>query len=624
MFTGYLTNHKADIIILLSLVFIVGWLQVILLKPHLNYGFTPDDWWPLTFFKHLNSDFLTNILTVWKENGAYTSYQVFYISFLHNFFGFNFQSYQLTNHILKVLSAMAVYPLILVISKKRLLAFLTTILYAMAYSPIGTLELVVRGSDFIAIIFMCFFLIAYYYQLAGIIKGWIWSIIPTLLLLLGMFFSPIRIYPILVFILIVEFYFMFLKKSKIEVLNSIKRICFLFLPYLLMIVLSPSSTLSFSGNGAAIVSKIFAGNWQLLLYPLGSFGSTFLPNEYWRIFGTIQSDNFAGYVIYLLVNPLFIFTLITLFYAIILSIPPKRFFKFLLKVLSVNFLFQLFVYVLAKHANSIDSSVRMSYDSVELYPVFFAIFILVLSFSIWREWVNSKEKNKPLLALWLGPVFSFTFIFWTWVFKDWSVLFKGIHTYLNIPSIGTSLFIATTLYLLYLKIKGSFGSMRKQLAYLIFLLLIPIFIINNNTIQYYWKLSSYSMDAKEHEAIRDRFYNNLTNFDNTRPSLFYFDTSGDYQNGRFYEQSMLGRFSDWMYFKGSFPPGSCAVPVFIINHLELLRDMITVKEGKIGFYYHDYCKPFFYQIRDFYAFKLINKQPIDIKDEVLRQLGITP
>lgn len=155
----YIKNHKKDFIIFLFLIFIVSLLQIILFAPQLKFGFTPDDWWPLALYKHLNSDVLTNLLTVWKKNGLYTSYQVIYIyiSVLYKFFGLNYQSYQMTNLILKALSALILFPFVLTIFKNHLLAILTTILYAMAYSPLGTLELVVRGSDFIGIIFLSFF-----------------------------------------------------------------------------------------------------------------------------------------------------------------------------------------------------------------------------------------------------------------------------------------------------------------------------------------------------------------------------------------------------------------------------------------------------------------------------------
>ena len=622
MFTKYLAIHKTNIIIFLFLVFIVSLLQIILFSPQLNFGFTPDDWWPLRLYKHLNSDFLTKILEVWRENGVYTSYQVMYISILHYFFGFNFQAYQITNLTLKALSILMLFPLILTIFKSRLLAILATTLYAMAYSPLGTLEIVVRGSDFIGIIFMCIFFMAYYKVVAGKLNNTLNLVALMFLLALSIFFSPIRIYPLLVFILLIETYLCLTQKSKTAVLNSCKRTIFIFLPYILMFVLSPVFILRFTSiNAPAILSRISVGNWQLLLYPLGSLGSLFLLSDFWRLFGVIQMKTFSGYTIYLLTGPLIIFSFITLFYSLILQVPSKKILKFFLSTLLVNFVLLVMVFILAKHSELISQNLRMGYDYVELYPVFFAVFILVLSFSVWREWIKNGKKSNLLLALWLGPVFAFVHIVLTWIFKDYSVLFKGVHTYLNIPSIGISVFIAATVGLLYEKIRNSFGILGKQLAYLVFLLLIPIFFINKNAIDFYFYLNSYSMNAKEHEAVRDRVWNTLINFDNNRPSLFYFDATHDYINGRFYEESMLGRFSDWMFFKGNYPPGSCNVPVFINSNLDSLKSKFAEKNGEVGFSYVNYCgKPIFYTRQDFYAFRLIDKQPVDIRDEILEIL----
>lgn len=623
MIIKFLKGRKINILTFLLLVFFVGLLQIILFSPQLEFGFTPDDWWPLALYKYLDSDLLTNILQVWRKNGLYTSYQVIYISVLHNFFGFNFQAYQMTNLILKALSALIIYPLILIVFKNRLLAFVTVLLYAMAYSPLGTLELVVRGSDFIGIIFICIFFIAYYKVIVGKVNSILHLTGPMVLLLLSMVFSPIRIYPVLVFILLIELYLSLTQRTGSSIFNSIKRIGVIFFPYITMFVLSPSSILSFTSvNAPAILSRIYMGNWQLILYPLGSFGSLFLLNDYWRIFGVIKISSFTDFTGYLISGPLIIYLLITLFYSFILLSPSKRIFKFCLKTLLLALIMLSPVFILAKHSESINANIRMGYDYVELYPVMFSVFIFSLSFFIWREWVNREKKDYLLLSLWLGPIFAFVHIIFTWIFKDYSVLYKGVHTYLNIPSIGISLFFAGTFALLYQRIRNSFGSLGKQLAILVFLLLIPIFIINKNITQFYFALTSYSMNAKEHEAFRNRVWNKLTGFNNNVPTFFYFDATEDYINGRFYEQSMLGRFSAWMFFKGNYPPGSCNLPVFINSQPQLLKDKFIGQDGEIGFSYVDYCgRPNFYKLEDFYAFKLMNKEPIDIKDEILKELG---
>ena len=166
-------NHSKDILIFLFLAAIIFYLQSILLEPHLNYGFTPDDWWPLAHFNYLKeTGVIQKLLSVWRSDGVYTTYQVLYISLLHHLYGFDYEKYQLTNHILKILSSIAIYPLVAIVFKNRTLGFITSILYAISYAPVGTLEIVAKGSDFLSIIIMTLFFIVYFYNLKGSFIGW--------------------------------------------------------------------------------------------------------------------------------------------------------------------------------------------------------------------------------------------------------------------------------------------------------------------------------------------------------------------------------------------------------------------------------------------------------------------
>ncbi len=609
-------SHTKDLLILLMVILSVSYLQIVLLGPHLSYGFTPDDWWPLAHFHVLdNLGLFPKIIAIWKTDGAYTTYQVLYISLLHHFFGLNFEAYQITNHVLKAISAISIYPLVAVIFNNRKLAFLTSMLYAMAYSPAGTLEIVAKGSDFISISFMAGFLICYYYLYRSIKKGWIWEISASILLLLTIFFCPIRMYPLLGFIILAEIYGLSSKILKPTV--ALRRILVLFIPYLVVLALAPLSILSFLLLDAP--SRTIAGNWHLLLHPLGSFGSLFLLNDYWRIFGVVQINTFPIFLTYLLTNTLIIFLLFSVFFAFILEVPRKQLLGFFVKILLTNILIQGIAYLLVKHIEQIPSAIRVNYDSLELLPVFLAIFILIISYYAYKKWTNSKNNNL-LLALWLGTIFSMISIMGTWALASYGVIFKGVHSYLNVPSIGSSLFISALIVLLYNKIR-SLNFLGKAFAPFVFLVLVPIFFINKNILDFYWINSNYSMNANEQQKLRDNLMDSLGSFDNNRFTLFYFGTLKDLPNGRFYEQTLLGRFGEWLFVQGKFPPNRCLTPVFIIDRLELLQKAAMIKDGEKGFLYHDYCyTPHFYPLKDFYAFELIDKKPVNIKDSIFNQM----
>src|SRR3989344_6519792 len=145
-------NYRISLIIFVLLVPILSVLQYLSLSPVLNYGFTPDDWGLLLFYKTLGDNPLSKIGYVWEVKGAYTTGPIYFIGILNDFFGLNYQAYQITNIVLKTLATLSVFPLILIIFKRRLLAVLTTFFYGTSYMGSRSLEYVVKGTDYLAII----------------------------------------------------------------------------------------------------------------------------------------------------------------------------------------------------------------------------------------------------------------------------------------------------------------------------------------------------------------------------------------------------------------------------------------------------------------------------------------
>jgi hypothetical protein len=125
--------RKKDILfIFLSLVIIVFFLQFNLLELALKIGFKPDDWILYFAYKSLDLHPLSKLLEVWGARGIYTTYQVYYMGLLESLVGFNYHSFQVVNLIFKALGTLAIFPLVLVIFRSRLLAILTTLFFATA------------------------------------------------------------------------------------------------------------------------------------------------------------------------------------------------------------------------------------------------------------------------------------------------------------------------------------------------------------------------------------------------------------------------------------------------------------------------------------------------------------
>src|SRR3989344_3469012 len=151
---------------LLLLIVLVIISQIILLKPHLEYGFSDVDWGFLSIYKTQNPYSLSQFIEFLKRGGTlggiYT-HQIYYIGIQNDLFGLDFKFFQITTHTFKILAILSIFPLLLAISGSRLAAFLSTIFFAFSYSAVGTMYTVVTSSDYSAIFSMGIFATLYWY-----------------------------------------------------------------------------------------------------------------------------------------------------------------------------------------------------------------------------------------------------------------------------------------------------------------------------------------------------------------------------------------------------------------------------------------------------------------------------
>src|SRR3989344_5614068 len=110
---------KTNLQLFFLLIFIVGISQYLLFGLALKYGFTPDDWGLLFFYKTLGNNPLAQILYVWSVKGVYTTGPIYFIGILNDFFNFLYQYFQITNIVLKTLATLVLFPLTLVVFKRR-------------------------------------------------------------------------------------------------------------------------------------------------------------------------------------------------------------------------------------------------------------------------------------------------------------------------------------------------------------------------------------------------------------------------------------------------------------------------------------------------------------------------
>ena len=612
---------KTNLQLFFLLILIVGISQYLLFGLALKYGFTPDDWGLLFFYKTLGNNPLAQIPYVWSVKGAYTTGPIYFIGILNDFFNFHYQYFQITNIVLKTLATLALFPLTLVVFKRRLLAFLTTILYGMSYMASRSLEYVVKGTDYLAIIPMSIFFIIYYYIVNGRLKGIWWYILMGFFWFSSLMISPIRIYPILVLIPLIEIYLWIQQRSRNNLLNSLKRLLMLYTPFILIYLYKPSSILSFLQNPPVIFKAILDGNWHLILTPFQGVGLTLLTVGFWS--NLINNGNLVGlgeYLSFLVRGPFIVFGFFTAVLAIIKSGQPKRFF---LHAFFSNLILNILFYFLAVRELSIPENLRLNFDPTRIYPIIISGFMLAISFASFLEWRKLDRRDNILLALWISPVVGLLYTFLIWLLAPFGVGFEGQQGYyLVLPAIAASLFLAAILVAI-----TEFGLSQRSKVIRIFIssavvvFLFYLYSLNRNDIIYF--ISSGGINGR-YALDQDRMYNQVLyqirdNIKSSELLLFYFDVFEDANRGTFYTEALLSNLAVRLRIKDGTVTGRC-IGVFY-QDLSSLEKLVIVKGNAKGFMYKSHCGEEFFNVNNFYAFKVKNGQLTDIKQKVLEKLG---
>lgn len=621
-------NILLDFLVLIPIVILI---QLTLLNIILQNGFTGDDWLLLFDYKTTSPgvNFLDKLSTVFHVKGIYTTNQVFYIGILESLFRDNYQAYQITNIIFKILATLSLYPLISTVFKRRLLAFLTTILYAISYSSSGALQFVVKGSDYLAIFFMNIFLLSYYYSFITRRK----LLLPTvsILLFLSFIFSPIRIYPLLSIVFLIEV-FVWIKSRKLFGFRTLlARLMLLFIPFLVFLGSSFHSAGGYL-NGPFVVYKFLSyGNYQLLLSPFAGLGYTFLPNDYWGLFGQVNIDSFREYLLFLFKGPVIIYSLLTILLSLLITRKPSFFIS---AVILANILFGLICYFLITNLREATGPNIKSFHPISTYAIFFGFFVFSVAVSGLFVWLRKQRSNTLLLALFAGPIFASVFLWGTWFIIGDNLTFKeGIHWYLIIPPMGSSLFIASLIVLCFDRIKLVVNPYLKYILIVsLFLTILPLYLISKKEINTtFGNLLDIGYRASDQEEMKSKLISQIREPIDGRNVLFYLDTSEDLQTPQlFYPTTLylIAGFSEMMHFHNWEIINSC---LYLILDKTTLEKSIIVKDGVKGFNANSLCvenyfeigrREVFYRPDNFYAFKLKDKEVIDITQEVLERLGV--
>lgn len=619
---------KTSLLPFLILIPIVTLFQYFILAPHLRYGFADVDWNFLLSYKNislLNHDPINHFLFAWRTWGVYT-YQVYYIGLIQKFFGMDYINFQIVTHVFKIIATLSIYPLIYLVTKSKLAAFLTTIIYAVAYSSVGVMYTVVTSGLFVAVPVMSLFLIWYWHLINKEENSTLDIFIAVVLFFSTLILATERMYPLVPIVALIEGFWWYKNNfSKKVLIQIIKRLTIFIAIFIVMFLSKPSTFTGFFGNTVDTYVRLRAGNWQVIMSPIISLGSLFLPRDYWKYLGVPNIDNLFAYIGFIISGPLLTFTIITTFLSIFLS-KKKR--KFIASTLILTFIFSILIYILSSHQLYIPESVKMHFDIATIIPAFIGGFMISLIATLFKEWINQGRKDNLVISMIGGVVIALIFIVLTWVATDYTLIFTGVHRYLTLPSIGSSLFIAGLITIIFRKLYDIKAT--KVLSYLTFLVLILIILFNATVIKDYfnYELSYAGTDAAGHIRMKNKLWSYLGGISKTEASIFYFDESADHDNGYFDETTIMAGFNSWMRVKGydiisdKVMLGLLRSNLMCIGErsmcLSKVQELVTQRDGEKGIFYGGT----FYKLKNFYAFRFVNRDIVDIKPEVVEAIGL--
>lgn len=612
---------RTQLLIFTCLTFLVVLIHVIFLSDYLNFGMHSDDWICLVRFNFIKENFFSKALTLLKlpQVGLHAVSQVLYIGILESLFGLNNKLFVIINITFKILSALSFYPLICLIFRRKLLAFLTALLYSMSYASAGSFRDITKGTEYLAILFMNIFLIIYVWVTVKKIFNLKWMIGMVLFFALSIFAATPRLFPLIPVPLFIELFLWIFYRN-----NSflIKKFLLLYGPILLAVFYHPALLI-----GALILplnhlQKIIEGYWFILLNPLSGLGYLMVWNKYLGLMiGNINLENFTSYLIFILSYLLIFFGPVTLIVGLIVSQKKRSFIMF---TLAISFILEILAFFLATNHLKMPLEKRVSYDFAIFHSVLVGIWVLSISSSSFREWIEEKKKTDLLLAIWIGFAFSFYFIFLNWLFASTFLTFNPTQEYLTLPVAGISLMIAAILTSLYDKLGKTIAII------LILLILIPIYSVNKTRMTNSLVGIIHQNNARMQDDIQRKIRNQVKDLNKGGNILLLFDWTDDAANREFYSEHLHSTFTFWTHFYNKNIIEGC---INEIENIEELKSAVSRKEGMIGFVLPGNClyssrkdfyidREVFYHLDNFYAFKVKNNNLTDIRQQTLEKIGL--
>ena len=616
-------NKVGKIFFFASLILLVFIAQFIIGYKHLQYGFNIDDWNILAWYKQVVSNPILDMVGAWKEIGPHNFSHAYYIGILFEFFKFNYPYYHILNTVFKAISALSLFPVVYLLFKNKWFATLATSVFAIHFTPFGGLNNVLIGEDSLMIASMNLFLAVYIWAFQkNKFTPKIMAILLTLLLAAS-YFDITRFYPVLMLLPLIELGNYWLNKSQRNIKALLIRLLILYAPFIALILYSPNSIREFCL--CKLIDMIRTENYELLVSLFASFGSTFAPIAFidqFRLLSSVGNNPVFGDFWTFFEFIIFRFTLFFLPVLVVMgSLTLSKSGKFIFRSLLFSFLLSFFAYLASNHWIFLDPKIRISDPGTYFVPATLGIVVFSTAISYFIE--SIQHKDKFLLTLSLAPIVAFLYTFLTWILVDASSTFMGVHGYLSIASVGSSIYLSIFLYLALKKLISKLSFFKKIIPALtvvyFFLFLIFTYQMVDNFYAYWIKNGFGGVDQ---DRMHNSFWREVgrEKFNGQNKTLIYFDGSVDYDNGYFYSQSFVWVIPAMLKVEKGEPYVSNGYCQSAVANKDFDKMKVQNMNGEKVIIQNTCGYDLTYKVNNFYAFKMINRDLTPIKSEILSKL----
>lgn len=627
----YYDERRLFYLKILALVFFVWIAQILFLNQAARWGMNGGDDWQLLFYYDVARGYHpANFFTIINHLGTpYLWTQLYYLGALKSIFGLNQVIFKEIEILFKALAAFSLAFLVFKLTKNRLFAFLTIYFFIVFPSTAGVLSHVGLMGSYLSIIFGCIFTFLYIQDPKKIYQI-------SLFFFLALLASPPRAYLLLPIPFIVE---LIRLRKQFKVITFLKRLLIFYLPLILLVGKSNTSWFEPHKEFLMRIKQIMDGNLYTLSLPSQAISTLFIDKtileeilEIGKKFLPFINPIVSGFLV---IN--FILFLITSCLRVVIK--GRKGIYFVIKVMGIILLFEILFYffgIMSLQDNNIIfydlKGNQYWYESIypSIYQVSLGGYIVALGIILIMAWWKNQRDNKLLMitcAAWLWAVFSETFLYLT--NRWWMMIIESNDRYILLCSVGAVIFTAGILTLVINSInKLKILNFKSPLLLLTCLVILAIGYKDYKYLDFFYYKWNEGEGGSSYwqNVIYQRFIDKLGR-DNLKKSLFlYIERSGDirFNEGSFVNPLRVGR----MYYneKGNFLRGTCK---FFTDNLSIVKAAYITKDGEKGFAYNTTCvnsaigqkeEVVFYTLDNFYAYRIHNKEFIDIKSEIMSQL----